>query len=284
MHLVDWEQAEATVRQFLEKHVGRMVVFITSGGTTVPLEKNTVRYIDNFSMGTRGASSAEYFLKAGYVVVFLHRQGSLKPFQRNFTDIFDSMQVEDGKAVCKAAGIEKAVLESQKYKDDLCMVHFVTIDDYLHMLESLSSLLAKFHKKAVLYLAAAVSDFYISQEKLPTHKIQSSQGDLSLSLSVVPKRLGVLVSKLVPDAYMVSFKLETDESILISKARGAIEKYGHELVIGNMLNVRKKKVVVVDKDTEAPIELTDQELKNGKEIEEPIVAEIAKRHHEFMAA
>ena len=33
---------------------------ITSGGTTVPLEKNTVRFIDNFSTGTRGATSAEY--------------------------------------------------------------------------------------------------------------------------------------------------------------------------------------------------------------------------------
>lgn len=32
------------------------------GGTTVPLEKNTVRFIDNFSSGARGAASAEHFL------------------------------------------------------------------------------------------------------------------------------------------------------------------------------------------------------------------------------
>ncbi|CAK9090838.1 Phosphopantothenate--cysteine ligase CAB2 (Coenzyme A biosynthesis protein 2) (Phosphopantothenoylcysteine synthetase) (PPC synthetase) [Durusdinium trenchii] len=31
------------------------VALITSGGTTVPLEVNTVRFIDNFSTGTRGA-------------------------------------------------------------------------------------------------------------------------------------------------------------------------------------------------------------------------------------
>jgi len=31
-----------------------------SGGTIVPLESRTVRYIDNFSVGTRGAASAEY--------------------------------------------------------------------------------------------------------------------------------------------------------------------------------------------------------------------------------
>ena len=47
--------------------------YIKSGGTTVPLEQNTVRFIDNFSAGTRGSASAEYFLGAGYQVIFLHR-------------------------------------------------------------------------------------------------------------------------------------------------------------------------------------------------------------------
>ena len=42
---------------------GRRVVCITSGGTTVPLERNCVRFIDNFSRGTRGALSTEEFLK-----------------------------------------------------------------------------------------------------------------------------------------------------------------------------------------------------------------------------
>ena len=37
------------------------------GGTIVPLEKNTVRFIDNFSTGSRGAASAEYFLAQGCV-------------------------------------------------------------------------------------------------------------------------------------------------------------------------------------------------------------------------
>ena len=34
--------------------------FFQSGGTSVPLEKNTVRFLDNFSSGGRGSSSAEY--------------------------------------------------------------------------------------------------------------------------------------------------------------------------------------------------------------------------------
>ena len=37
----------------------RHVVLVSSGGTSVPLEKNTVRSIENFSTGTRGARSAE---------------------------------------------------------------------------------------------------------------------------------------------------------------------------------------------------------------------------------
>ncbi len=45
------------------------VVYITSGGTKVPLEKNMVRCIDNFSTGSRGASSAERFLAQGLFFV-----------------------------------------------------------------------------------------------------------------------------------------------------------------------------------------------------------------------
>ena len=41
----------------------RPIVCVTSGGTTVPLERHCVRFIDNFSGGTRGALSAERFLQ-----------------------------------------------------------------------------------------------------------------------------------------------------------------------------------------------------------------------------
>lgn len=57
----------------------------------MPFEKHTVRFIDNFSTGARGATSAEfpncssvtsrYFLKEGYFVIFLYREGSKRPFQ-----------------------------------------------------------------------------------------------------------------------------------------------------------------------------------------------------------
>lgn len=46
----------------------------------------SVRFLDNFSAGTRGAASAEHFLRTGqYAVIFLHRQHSLQPFSRHYS-------------------------------------------------------------------------------------------------------------------------------------------------------------------------------------------------------
>jgi phosphopantothenate-cysteine ligase len=44
---------------------------------------------------------------------------------------------------------------------------------------------------------------------------------------------------------IVSFKLETDPSILVKKAQYALNKYSHHLVIGNLLLTRKWEVVFI---------------------------------------
>lgn len=89
------------VQQFIRHHhssgtAACRMVLITSGGTTVPLEKHTVRFIDNFSLGTRGSASAEYFLRNDYAVIFMHRTGSLVPFSRQLngtcSNLFDSLE------------------------------------------------------------------------------------------------------------------------------------------------------------------------------------------------
>jgi hypothetical protein len=82
----DLDDLLAQVRAFVEQHggvEGRPVALVTSGGTTIPLEKNTVRFIDNFSTGNRGAACAEYLLSRGYAVIFLTRTGSAAPFTRH---------------------------------------------------------------------------------------------------------------------------------------------------------------------------------------------------------
>lgn len=72
-------------------------ILFQSGGTTVPLEHNTVRFVDNFSAGTRGSASAEYFLDQGYAVIFMHRLKSLEPFIRHFSgqQFFDMLELND---------------------------------------------------------------------------------------------------------------------------------------------------------------------------------------------
>ena len=97
--------------------------------------------------------------------------------------------------------------------------------------------------KAMFYLAAAVSDFYVPWPGLPEHKIQSRAGALVLEMANVPKCLGLLRSQWAPRAFFVSFKLETDEEILLQKAKGALAKYGVHCVVANMLETRKDRCV-----------------------------------------
>ncbi len=56
------------------------IVFISSGGTSIKLERNTVRSIENFSTGKRGALCAENFLESNYIVIFLYRRDSCRPY------------------------------------------------------------------------------------------------------------------------------------------------------------------------------------------------------------
>ncbi|KND88098.1 Phosphopantothenate--cysteine ligase CAB2 [Tolypocladium ophioglossoides CBS 100239] len=181
------DEHTALARAFIDAHAaaGRRVVLVTSGGTTVPLERQTVRFIDNFSAGTRGATSAEYFLAAGYAVVFLHRQFSLLPYSRHFShsrDCFLDFLREDADGrvgVRRGADYARvrAVLREYRAAKDarrLLMLPFVTIGDYLHELRAVARLMRPLGPRGLLYLAAAVSDFFVPPERMAEHKIQST--------------------------------------------------------------------------------------------------------------
>jgi phosphopantothenoylcysteine synthetase/decarboxylase len=60
---VDATDVCSRVEQFCALHKRENIAIVTSGGTTVPLERNCVRFVDNFSQGTRGALSAEALLQ-----------------------------------------------------------------------------------------------------------------------------------------------------------------------------------------------------------------------------
>ncbi|KAJ6780811.1 hypothetical protein PWT90_04577 [Aphanocladium album] len=293
---------------FINAHAaaGHRVVLITSGGTTVPLEKQTVRFIDNFSAGTRGATSAEYFLSAGYAVIFLHREFSLQPYSRHYThakDCFLDFLDEDDEAPAAAGNgngdattrvvvrkkdqgrILDVLREYKKAKNNnmLLMLPFVTIGDYLHELRGIARLMGPLGPSGLLYLAAAVSDFFVPPERMSEHKIQSTDAAQALQdreknrdgkspgnggeeedafdnfdahrvprskrlvvdLDPVPKFLENLVDGWAPEGMIVSYKLETDPAILVHKARTSLDRYQHHLVIGNLLTTRKWEVVFV---------------------------------------
>lgn len=277
----------ALAKAFIGYHNSRdrRVVLVTSGGTTVPLENQTVRFIDNFSAGTRGATSAEYFLQAGYAVIFLHRQYSLLPYSRHYshsTNCFLDFLREGshGSVVANEEYREKMLLVLRKYNwakenNTLLLLPFTTITDYLWSLREIAQLMRPLGSKSLFYLAAAVSDFFIPKNRMAEHKIQSSSAmegrshetepektektdgepdagitsvqskKLVVNLDPVPKFLKRLVDGWAPEGMIVSFKLETDPSILISKAHYSLERYSHHLVIGNLLSTRKWEVVFV---------------------------------------
>ncbi|CUM67523.1 uncharacterized protein PRCAT00005222001 [Priceomyces carsonii] len=285
-------ELENEVEDFIDYHLnttGKRVVLVTSGGTTVPLENNTVRFIDNFSAGTRGATSAEYFLENDYAVIFLHREFSLLPYSRHYshtTNCFlDYMTERDNKVEINPEFADEMLLLFRKYKRakesrSLLLTPFTTVNQYLYTLRLISELLQKMESRALFYLAAAVSDFFLPQSRMPQHKIQSqASGKLIVDLEQVPKFLRRLVDSWAPSAMIVSFKLETDISILIKKSRSALERYQHQLVIGNLLQTRKKEVVFVTPEgPETWIKLTDKEQDDDVEIESLIIPKVIKLH------
>jgi len=264
------------------------LVLVTSGGTTVPLEVNTVRFVDNFSAGTRGAASAEYFLKEGFAVIFLHRDKSLEPFSRHFSpsELLAAMDTtEEGVVRIVDEDMTRQLLpvveSARKYQNSLCQVPFTSLPDYLWLLRSASQQLGQAESRCLLFLAAAVSDFYIPAWQLPEHKIQSSEGPPSVQLHLVPKMLKPLVSLWASHCFVVSFKLETDPEILLRKCRAALETYGHHLVVGNILETRKRRVVLVTAESAQQIVMDQLEIREGLEIEQKIVQSIASIYNKL---
>lgn len=151
------EEVKEKMSAFAKHHAaaGRRVVLITSGGTKVPLESRTVRFLDNFSSGRRGACSAEYFIDSGYAVVFLHRHRSLYPYTRTFSTInmLDALQFRSeafgnsGEVVVNQKvlpNIAKVLKRYQEVKDSrlLLPIEFSTLSEYLHLLKAAAQALS----------------------------------------------------------------------------------------------------------------------------------------------
>ncbi|XP_063292133.1 phosphopantothenate--cysteine ligase [Pelobates fuscus] len=310
------EVAARAMESFARSHgsQGHRVVLITSGGTKVPLESRTVRFLDNFSSGRRGAASAEYFLKAGYAVIFLHRHRSMYPYSRRYTAVnwLDALHLlpapaehscpghapaEHSKSDSAHAqpafrveadpshlqGIVQVLQDYHSMTDSgmLLPVEFNTLSDYLHLLLAAAKALSPLGSNAMFYLAAAVSDFYIPASEMPEHKIQSSSGPLQITMKMVPKMLSPLVKDWAPKAFVVSFKLETDTFILLERAHKALSTYRHQAVVANVLDTLRSSVVIVTNTAETKLTVSKEEDRLGVEIEEKIISDLTSRHTSF---
>lgn len=96
------------------------------------------------------------------------------------------------------------------------------------------------------------------------------------SLPQVPKCLQLVCTLWSPRAFVVSFKLETDATLLEPKARRAIRKYGVDLVVANQLDKRYDEVVLF---TETDMDVIRRE--GTDPIEVPLVAQVARRHRQY---
>ncbi|CAL8103185.1 unnamed protein product [Orchesella dallaii] len=285
----DYDESISRVQRFIENAGAyQRIVLVTSGGTLVPLEKLMVRFIDNFSTGSRGAASTEYFLAAGYKVIFLHRGKSIQPFTRSIPPPLESLEVSVGPC-CLGGGVRvkssdsvkvRKVLEKySKHKDSILYISFESLGDYLWYLKGISSELNKrVGYRAVIYLAAAVSDFYVPKSEMPEHKIQSDVKP-TINLALTPKMIFPLATLWAPKTYIVSFKLETDSGILMEKAEKALKTYQHNMVAANLLTTRKTTVTFVERTGKvARIDNPEED----KDIESLMIGFLQDRHTAYI--
>ncbi|KAG6784229.1 hypothetical protein POTOM_009917 [Populus tomentosa] len=266
----------------------RRVVCVTSGGTTVPLEQRCVRYIDNFSSGHRGATSTEYFIKAGYAVIFLYRRGTFQPYCQSLPEdpLLECFECSDDSTIQvrqpHTEAVKRAVSDHHAAiaGGHLLKLPFTTIFEYLQILQSIAMSMKDLGSLAVFYLAAAVSDFYVPWKSMAEHKIQSASGPLDMRLVQVPKMLSALKKEWAPMAFCISFKLETDSKILLEKAEMALKKYRMHMVVANELSTRKEEVTVVTGNEK--ILVCRDKTQADSDVEEPLIELIVGRHSAYV--
>ncbi|KAM7514622.1 hypothetical protein LguiA_004205 [Lonicera macranthoides] len=280
------------LKEFIERNssssgsgrTSRRVVCVTSGGTTVPLEQRCVRYIDNFSSGHRGAASTEYFLKEGYSVIFLYRRGTFQPYCRSLPDdpVLECFELIDDSSIRvhqpHAEAVKRAISKHNEAVAGgvLLKLPFTTIFEYLQILQLIALSIRSLGPSAMFYLAAAVSDFYVPWESMAVHKIQSASGPLDMQLVQVPKMLSVLREEWDPEAFCISFKLETDMNILLKKADAALKKYKMHAVVANELFTRKEEVTLVT--SSGNISVYRDKTKADADVECPLIKLLVERH------
>jgi phosphopantothenate---cysteine ligase (ATP) len=202
------------------------------------------------------------------------------------------------RGILHSSAVQKALRDRSSAMGEgrLITVPFRTVEEYLAKLQICCQSLSLSKSLAMVFLAAAVSDFYIPQSEKAEHKIQSGANEdgLLLHLKSVPKTLGLIRTIWAPDAFVVAFKLETDKDILRQKAERSVAKYGCHMIIGNLLQTRHKQVWIVapeDFRCKAPSdasawpmnEITESSSLTVDSLESSIIDYVVQSHFEFIS-
>jgi phosphopantothenate-cysteine ligase len=230
---------------FTGSKTSERLIVITSGGTTVPVERNTVRFIDNFSTGLRGARLAEYFLEQpDYKVLFIHRKGSSFPYLHRLLNLDHPVS-----AIDSLLDADRSALWPGRLRDSnrFLAVPFTDVFEYILLLRKAAHACRVLQSRALLCLAAAVSDFYVPVVSMPNHKLKSrsASGDMCLQLANVPKTLELVKKRWCKDCFVLSFKLETDPIILEQKALDSFRLNHVDAVLANLLSSRYSEVTIL---------------------------------------
>lgn len=266
------------LKKLFEKHPDCPgIAFVTSGGTTVPLEVHAVRFITNFSSGRRGAKLAECYLQEGWACILLRHHSAVQPFRHVLNELSTEdimrlvLQQEESSNDERASSSSSSPFFSseavrlaklfQSRQHLLHTVEFDTIIDYMYLLRevslSLCSALPAGHvihtRPIIFYASAAASDYFVPLKDRSVEKI-SGGDELVLQLPAVPKVLGLLRSEWLHrpystgQVYFVTFKLETSLSSMHSKAAKNLRAYDCDAVVANMLQSYMREVWVYVKD------------------------------------
>jgi phosphopantothenate-cysteine ligase len=141
-----------------------------------------------------------------------------------------------------------------KKDNRLIEVQYVTVFEYLLLLELCCKALNVLKGNAMIFAAAAVSDFYIPHNMMAEHKIQSrdiQHGELQITLQQTPKMLGKIKSEWCPQAMLITFKLESDKEIIFYKVSEAFRMYHMDIVVSNLLTSYEQRVHIHERDTHA---------------------------------
>lgn len=137
--------------------------------------------------------------------MFFYRPNTLRPFDVKIPPEMITIGQDDVTFDSKHKSYQKVksqLEDRNKFYKNIIEVEYVGVFSYLYGIVELGKLFESMHqttpnKKFILYLACAVSDFYLPKDQMAEHKMQcreahvenSSKPGLTLTLANTPKTL-----------------------------------------------------------------------------------------------